>query len=86
MALPSCSRSRMPPDLVTTDVMMPVMAGPELIMLMRAAPATACVPILAVTGDGALASGADAVLAKPYDPTELIKIAEGLMKDRRGVR
>jgi CheY-like chemotaxis protein len=32
------------PNLVVTDVMMPVMDGPELIMLLRAAPATADIP------------------------------------------
>lgn len=73
------------PDLVVTDVMMPVMAGPELITLLRAAERTARIPILAVTGDGALATGADAVLAKPYTRHELIAVAEGLIRARRVV-
>jgi hypothetical protein len=38
-----------------------------------------------VTGDGALAADADAVLAKPYDRTELITVAERLISERRGV-
>jgi hypothetical protein len=38
-----------------------------------------------VTGDGGLASDADAVLAKPYDRKELIMVAEGLIGERRGV-
>ena len=69
-----------------TDVMMPVMTGPELILRLRGDATTAHIPILAVTGDGALASGADAVLAKPYDRTELIRVAEGLIRERRGVK
>jgi CheY-like chemotaxis protein len=73
------------PDLVVTDVMMPVMAGPELILLLRAAAATAGIPILAVTGDAALASGADAVLAKPYHRDELIQMAGRLISVRRAV-
>jgi CheY-like chemotaxis protein len=80
-ALRSIDEAR--PDLVVTDVMMPVMAGPELILRLRAAAPTAGIPILAVTGDGALASGADAVLAKPYDRKELIAVAEGLISERR---
>jgi CheY-like chemotaxis protein len=82
-ALHSVERAR--PDLVVTDVMMPVMAGPELIRRLRAAERTAGIPILAVTGDGGLASDADAVLAKPYDRKELIMVAEGLIGERRGV-
>jgi CheY-like chemotaxis protein len=74
------------PDLVVTDVMMPVMAGPEFIRVLRATPATAGLPVLAVTGDGALAAGADAVLAKPYDRTELITVARALIAEGRPVR
>jgi CheY-like chemotaxis protein len=73
------------PDLVVTDVMMPEMAGPELIIRLHAAEATAEIPILAVTGDAGLATGADAVLAKPFDRKELITVAEGLISKRRGI-
>ncbi len=44
-----------PPDLVVTDVMMPVMDGVELIRRLRGAPATAGIPILAASGDCHLA-------------------------------
>ena len=40
-----------PPDLVVTDMMMPVMDGVELIRRLRGDPATAGIPILASTGD-----------------------------------
>ena len=55
-----------PPDLVVTDMMMPVMGGAELIRRLRCDPATAGIPILAASGDPHLADGADAVMAKPY--------------------
>ena len=55
-----------PPDLVVTDMMMPVMGGEELIRRLRFEPATAGIPILAASGDPHLAVGADAVIAKPY--------------------
>jgi CheY-like chemotaxis protein len=72
------------PDLVVTDVMMPVMTGSELITRLRAAESTAAIPILAVTGDGGLASGADALLAKPFGRNELITVAEGLIHQEQG--
>ena len=55
------------PDLVVTDVMMPIMDGVELIRCLRGDPATAHIPILAASGDTHRAGAADAVLAKPYD-------------------
>jgi CheY-like chemotaxis protein len=71
------------PDLVITDMVMPVMTGAELIRCLRATPATAAVPILAVTGSPELAVGADVVLAKPYEWLELIAAAEALIKEGR---
>ena len=47
------------PDLVVTDVMMPVMDGVELIRCLRGDPATAYIPILAASGDTHLADGAE---------------------------
>jgi CheY-like chemotaxis protein len=75
------------PDLVITDMMMPVMGGAELIRRIRAEPDTAAIPIMAVSGDSHLAVGtdADAVLAKPYTWRELIAVAERLLHDGRGI-
>jgi CheY-like chemotaxis protein len=68
-----------PPDLVVTDMMMPVMGGADLIGRLRADPATAQIPILAATGDPRLAKGADAVLSKPYQPQQLLAAANMLL-------
>jgi CheY-like chemotaxis protein len=76
-ALESVHRS--PPDLVVTDMMMPVMGGAELIRRLRADPATAQVWILAVTGDPHLADGADAVVAKPFRRTEILAAVSALL-------
>jgi CheY-like chemotaxis protein len=73
-----------PPDLVVTDMMMPVMGGEELIRRLRSEPATAGIPILAASGDPHLAVGADAVMAKPYKREDLTKVAEGLLREGRG--
>jgi CheY-like chemotaxis protein len=70
---------RSPPDLIVTDMMMPVMGGSELIRRLRADPNTAQIPILAATGDAQLAGGADAVLTKPYRPVELLAAATALL-------
>jgi CheY-like chemotaxis protein len=71
------------PDLIVTDMMMPVMDGVELIRRLRADPATAAIPVVAATGDAHLARAADAVLAKPYDWRHLVKIANTLLAEGR---
>jgi CheY-like chemotaxis protein len=73
------------PDLVVTDMMMPVMDGPELIRRLRGEPATAHIPILAASGDCQLADAADAVVPKPYDFRYLLAVAGDLLKEGRGV-
>jgi CheY-like chemotaxis protein len=68
-----------PPDLVVTDMMMPVMDGAELIRRLHADPATASIPILAVTGDSDLAGAADTVLGKPYREKQVMSAATALL-------
>ena len=72
------------PDLVVTDVMMPVMDGVELNCCLRGDPATAHIPVLAVSGDTHLAGAVDAVVAKPYDWRHLLAVADALLKEGRG--
>jgi CheY-like chemotaxis protein len=74
------------PDLVVTDMMMPVMGGSELIRQLRCEPATAGIPILAVSGDPHLAAGADAIIPKPYRPEHLTEAADELLRKGRGLR
>ena len=73
-----------PPDLVVTDMMMPVMDGVELIRRLRSEPATAAIPILAASGDPHLAGAADAIVPKPYDIHNLLAVADALLKEGRG--
>jgi CheY-like chemotaxis protein len=72
------------PDLVVTDMMMPIMGGVELIRCLRSDPATAHIPILAVSGDTHLAGAADAVLPKPYEWRHLLTLVQALLKEGRG--
>jgi CheY-like chemotaxis protein len=67
------------PDLVLTDLMMPVMGGVELISKIRADPDTAAIPIVAITADAteqaernARKAGAVDFITKPIDLTALL--------------
>lgn len=68
-----------PPDLVVTDIMMPVMGGVELIRRLRSDPATVGIPILVVSGNSELAVGADAALAKPFEREQLVQATDALL-------
>lgn len=62
------------PDLVVTDMMMPVMDGGELILQLRADPRTAGLLILVVSGNPdarEVGRNADAVIGKPFLPADL---------------
>ncbi len=71
--------SRFHPQVVLTDLMMPVMDGFELISRLRRDPATSGLPILAITADGtdqarrmAREAGAQDVITKPVDMADLL--------------
>jgi CheY-like chemotaxis protein len=68
------------PDLVVTDLMMPVMNGHDLIARLRSDAETAAIPILVVTANPSadVPAGADAALRKPFDADALIEAARSL--------
>ncbi|HXM72194.1 MAG TPA: response regulator [Candidatus Dormibacteraeota bacterium] len=70
------------PDLVVTDMLMPVMDGGALIKHLKSDPQTAEVPIVAVTGDSdakAQALDADVVMSKPFHQSALLEIVNSLL-------
>lgn len=68
-----------PPDLVVTDLMMPVMTGRELVERLRADPVTAGIPIVVISANPrAAVEAADAVLGKPFDPDALLEATRSL--------
>ena len=68
------------PDLVVTDVMMPVLDGLELVRRLRANPDTAAIPILLLSSRATGASGADAALPKPFKAHEVLATGLSLIE------
>ena len=67
------------PDLITMDVMMPRLDGLAAASRLKAAAATAAIPIVMVTARAQAAdrqagqdAGVDAYVTKPFDPDELV--------------
>ena len=77
-ALESVASSR--PDLVVTDVMMPILDGLELVRRLRSNPETAAIPILLLSSRATATSGADLALAKPFRPHEVLAAGLSLIE------
>jgi two-component system cell cycle response regulator DivK len=76
------------PDLILMDVQLPKISGFEATRRLRAEPATAGIPIIAITsfalsGDGQRAkeAGASVYLAKPYSPFTLLEMVRTLLPE-----
>jgi len=74
------------PDVVLLDVMMPGLDGPSTLAALRAAPATARLPVVFLTAkampseqERLRALGAAGVLTKPFDPMRLPGDLEALL-------
>jgi putative two-component system response regulator len=70
---------RLPPDVALLDIGMPEVDGLEVTRRVRAAPATALMPIILVTARGRLEdkvagldAGASDFITKPFEPAELL--------------
>lgn len=73
-------------DLILTDLSMPVLDGYRTTQLIRARPALADVPIVAVTafalsdeGEAARKIGCTDYLIKPFKPRQLLELVERLL-------
>jgi signal transduction histidine kinase/CheY-like chemotaxis protein len=78
------------PDVIVSDIKMPLMDGYELIEKLRRIPGMASVPVIALTGfgmkkdaDAALTAGYAAYLNKPVEATELSNLIESLAAHRK---
>jgi CheY-like chemotaxis protein len=73
-------------DLILTDLSMPVLDGYRTTQLIRARPALANVPIVAVTayalndeGEAAIRVGCTEYLTKPFKPKQLLEVVDRLL-------
>ena len=81
--------TEMVPDLIITNIVMPVMDGKELIQQLRSTPTLSHIPIIALTADtsekerlACIRAGADTVLVKPFNSTELQLVSDHLVSQR----
>ncbi len=75
------------PDLVVLDIVMPRMNGYEVCRRLKADPATQKVPVVMCSSKGeefdrywGIRQGADAYIAKPFQPRELIGTIKQLLR------
>jgi two-component system, OmpR family, response regulator MprA len=73
------------PDLIVTDLVMPLVLGEQLIRRVRARPESAATPVVVLTGfkaafaDAALQAGATQVLEKPADLPRVAEVVGWLL-------
>lgn len=75
------------PDLVVLDIVMPRMNGYEVCRRLKADPKTQKVPVVMCSSKGeefdrywGMKQGADAYIAKPFQPTELVGTVKQLLR------
>jgi len=79
-----------PPDLVILDIVMPNMNGYELCRWAKNNPGTKDIPIVICSSKGeefdrhwGMKQGADAYIAKPFRPSEMVETVKQLLRQRR---
>jgi CheY-like chemotaxis protein len=77
------------PALVLLDLMLPGMSGWEVARQLRQNPATASVPIIAVSAlsrpqerESALHAGCDAYVSKPFTPDEIARLMAATLESQ----
>ncbi len=83
---------RVSPDLIITDIMMPVMDGTEMIKALRNDVETSHVPIIALTAKAStqdqidtLGLGIDAFIAKPFSVEQVKAVAQNILSRREAL-
>ncbi len=74
------------PDVITLDLAMPRLDGLRTVDRLRLDPRTVGIPLVLVSasaGAGVCTGGVDAVLAKPFEPAELVRLVRTLCAEGR---
>lgn len=78
------------PDLVVLDIVMPRMNGYEVCREIKTNPKTQDIPVILCSSKGedfdrywGMKQGADAYIAKPFEPTELIGTIKQLLRGKK---
>ena len=78
------------PDIILSDIMMPVMSGTEMCIKIKSNPLTCHIPIVLLTAKAAidytidgLQKGADDYISKPFHAKELIMRCNNIVNSRR---
>lgn len=81
------------PDLIISDMMMPLMDGTEATEIIKSHPLTAHIPLILLSARSVdtarlegLNAGADGYLSKPFIPDELTQLVENLLKTSENQR
>ncbi|MDK0522230.1 response regulator [Streptomyces sp. ML-6] len=75
---------RVLPDVITLDVVMPRLDGLQTATRLRSDPQTRHLPVAIISActpyevDSGVAAGVDAFLAKPFEPSELVRLVRRL--------
>jgi two-component system, cell cycle response regulator DivK len=77
------------PDIILMDIQMPVIDGYEATRRIKADPALAGIPVVAVSSfamkgdeEKARAAGCDHYVTKPYSPMQLLRMVRGYLGDK----
>ncbi|WP_329381565.1 response regulator [Streptomyces sp. NBC_01716] len=77
---------RVRPDVITLDVVMPRLDGIRTAARLRADPMTSHLPVAIISAgtryevETGITAGVDAFLAKPFEPSELVRVVRRLMR------
>ncbi|MBL8163463.1 MAG: response regulator [Anaerolineae bacterium] len=92
VALKVLNEQATPPDLIISDIMMPLMDGIELLKQVRKEPRWLMIPFIFLTARGeksdqhhGLRLGVDDYIVKPYDPSDLLVKIEARLQRHRAV-
>lgn len=76
------------PDLILMDVQLPRMSGLDATRLLTTEPDTRHIPVIVITSyalsgdrDKAMQAGASSYIAKPYSPSELLKMVKQFLPE-----